>query len=240
MNRILAVVFLAFVAHAGPASAQALLGEYGAACALLTSNNLSVALTQTIPANSMIVVTAASSNPFPIISPTLSDPTNGNYFVGTAGMGNSFVAPYFHYTTASLASGTMITFSQTGGTGTSACVTIDAFTEVANVTSVSSGPVANSGTSTTQSLTTGNAFATPNLVYMSVAYTGDPGTLSTAVGTQLTKTCGGTPQLCVAASFRTANDLGPFNQTVNSQNSVPWEASIESLQGTRIFADGFE
>ena len=134
----------------------------------------------------------------------------------------------------------MITFSMTGGAGSSACVTIDAFTEVANLTSVSSSPVANSGTSTTQSLTTGNAFATPNLVYMSVAYTGDPGTLSTAVGTQLTKTCGGTPLLCVAASFRAANGLGPFNQTVNSQNSVPWEASIESLQGTRIFADGFE
>jgi hypothetical protein len=46
--------------------------------------------------------------------------------------------------------------------------------------------------------------------------------------------------LCVAASFRAANGLGPFNQKVNSQNSVPWEASIESLQGTRIFADGFE
>lgn len=239
MNRILVVVFLAFVAHAGSASAQTLEGEYGAACANLAANSLQVALTQSIPANSMIVATAALSNGF-AFNNTVSDPVNGTYFTGAVGVGSMLVIPAFHYTTTGLPSGTIITYAMTGGIGSNACLTISAFTEIANLSSVTSD-VSNGGTGTTQSLTTGTVTDTPNLVYMGVAYSGDPGTLTPVLGTELTKTCGGlAPVLCVAGSFRAANGLGPFNQTVNSQNSVAWEAGLNTMLGLRIFADGFE
>ena len=237
MNRILVVVLLALAAHAGSATAQALEGEYGAACANLTSNSLQVQTTQTIPANSTIMATAALSNGF-AFSNQVADPISGVYDNGAIGIGSIIVFPAFHHTAKALPSGTTITYSMVGGVGSNACLTISAFALAANLINAEAS---NGGNGATQTLTTSTVTETPNLIYMGVAYAADPGTLTPDLGTMLTKTCGGTaPPLCVAASFRTANDLGPFTQTVHSQNSVAWEAALNAFAEDRIFADGFQ
>jgi hypothetical protein len=244
MNRVLAIVLLMLLAHPRPGGAQFLRGEFGAACTQIgASGSMQVALTQNIPANSMIVATAAVANPS-AFNNVVSDPVGGNYNVGAVGAASGMVLiPHFRYTTTLLPAGTILTYAMGNATGANACMSISAFGEMVNQTFASASGTNSSGAnSTTQTATTSGApLSAPNLVFMGVGYIGNPGTLTPTSGTALTKTCGGvgTP-LCIAASFRVANNVAAYTQTVTSTNSIAWLAGINAQPGARIFGNGFE
>lgn len=244
MRRLLAAASLVAFPLAG-AHAQALVGQFASTCTTLgASSSMTVATSAAIPPASLIVVSAAVANGN-TTGNTVSDNQGGaNYGIGAVGNQNNIVLiPFSRYVAGGVPSGTLITWSMQGGTGSRACMNVAAFSGMfATDFTTSNGVNVSAMNSTTQSVTASPPLVQArNLVFTEVAYNADPGTVTPPSGTTaLTKSCIGAPAFCMQSFFRVALGTGTVAQQVTSQNAVQWEAGLNTYLANLVFSDGYE
>lgn len=245
MPRIFAILLIA-VAPLTALRAQALIGEFGGGCVTLgPSSSTSTTLAAPIPANALVIASAALSNGAAFNHVVGDTAGNSDYTPAAASFQNNMATIVFSRASgAGMPSGTVITYSMQGGSGSRACLNVAAFSGVDSVGSLTAqGTGFSAANGATQSATSG--FPTTRaatILVMEASYASDPGVVTPpAGGAMLTKSCvGAAPAFCMQSSYRVTGNTGTLSQSVTSQNAVSWQTALVGYSSDAMFLDGFE
>jgi len=241
---------LLLVLCALPVHAQSLLGVYGAGCGTLTGSGptaFEITLNQSAPAGShMFAAVALDVGLFQFTNLTVYDSVSTVYSNGAASFDNSAVSVvYDRYLDTGLNSGDVVGVRTDNNPGVRACLLLAVFADVMPQTgpNASAGSASSAGSTSPSATTAGSVSTVPYFAMMATTFKGDPGTINTpASATLLGKICsgGGTPLLCLYSAYQVPGTVGTPSIALTTQNSVPWNATIDAYFGQAIFRDGFE
>jgi len=232
---------------ATPASAQQALGVLATTCGPLDANrSLPVDTTAAVPARA-VVVASVVGNGVVLDDLVLVDPASASYTAigarrtrATAKLG---VAQLFAPVVSAVPAGSRFTLRAVAAPpGTSVCVSLAAFTDVAVGAAAMQSRAAAGGNNATPALTGDrNGDGTPQVLLGSFAFAADPSGFATAQpGIVATSACDAAQTLCIGALA--GNDAGGGALALGATlgTAVNWSGVLASLDRDSMFKDGFE